>query len=80
MIKNSKALRENCDLIDVFFVVLKNNNNICRDGAPGALPEVLNERALSVINRVSKKLTGRDFAGTSGLVRSCDCSVFWRCD
>lgn len=29
------------------------------------MPEVLNERALSVINRVSKKLTGRDFAAGS---------------
>jgi FKBP12-rapamycin complex-associated protein len=26
------------------------------------MPEVLNERALQVINRVSKKLTGRDFS------------------
>jgi len=26
------------------------------------MPEVLNERALTVINRVSKKLTGRDFS------------------
>jgi FKBP12-rapamycin complex-associated protein len=27
-----------------------------------AMPEILNERAVTVINRVSKKLTGRDFS------------------
>jgi FKBP12-rapamycin complex-associated protein len=36
------------------------------DEGPGAMPEVLNERALSVIARVSKKLTGRDFGAAAG--------------
>lgn len=44
------------------------------DEGPGAMPEVLNERALSVIARVSKKLTGRDFGpattGTSNATAS----------
>ncbi len=32
------------------------------DVAENEIPEVLNEKAISIINRISNKLTGRDFS------------------
>lgn len=48
-------------------VLQKNENDLVEDENDGNKPEVLNSRAVAVVNRVSNKLTGRDFKQTEVL-------------